>query len=238
LISQAGSDWITSFDAGWCDISDFSKILGWTSAKLGVRRRKEVVSTLDICLTLKHNMAFLQQFHAWGIKGIMVDFMDREDQLIVRFLERVAEETARNKLMVLFHGACKPVGLRKVYPNLINREGVAGHEFNKWTDRITPEHDLIIPFTRMIAGPLDYEGGGMINAQKNSFRIVDDVPMTQGTRIPSWPCMWYMKARCSSLGGISAITSGSRIMRLSMEKYPVYGMKPWCWMEKYPIISW
>jgi alpha-glucosidase len=134
-------------------------------------------------LTLKHNMTFLQQFHNWGIKGIMVDFMDREDQLMVRFLEHVAQETARNELMVLFHGACKPMGLRKAYPNLINREGVAGHEFNKWTERITPEHDLIIPFTRMIAGPLDYEGGGMINAQKNAFRIVDPVPMTQGTRI-------------------------------------------------------
>ena len=113
----------------------------------------------------------------------MVDFMDREDQLMVRFQETVARETANNRLMLLFHGASKPTGLRKTYPNVIIREGVMGHEYDKWSDRLTPEHNLIIPFTRMIAGPLDYEGGGMINAQKNAFRIVDPVPMTQGTRM-------------------------------------------------------
>jgi alpha-glucosidase len=146
-------------------------------------------------------MAFLQEFHQWGIRGIMVDFMDREDQLMIRFLEKVAQETAGNRLMVLFHGACKPAGLRKTYPNLINREGVAGHEFNKWTDRITPEHDLIIPFTRMIAGPLDYEGGGMINAQKDAFRIIEPVPMTQGTRIHQLAMYVVYESPLQFLGG-------------------------------------
>jgi alpha-glucosidase len=201
--SRFGLDYIF-LDAGWCDIGDFSKISPGMdiSEIVGYGAEKGVGIWLwTSALTLKHNMAFLQQFHTWGIKGIMVDFMDREDQLMVRFLERVAEETARNKLMVLFHGACKPVGLRKVYPNLINREGVAGHEFNKWTDRITPEHDLIIPFTRMIAGPLDYEGGGMINAQKNSFRIVDAVPMTQGTRIHQLAMYVVYESPLQFLGG-------------------------------------
>ncbi len=191
-------------DAGWCDIGDFSRISAGMNIQEIVRYGTEKgvgIWLWTSALTLKHNMTFLHQFHNWGIKGIMVDFMDREDQLMVRFLEKVAQETASNKLMVLFHGACKPMGLRKAYPNLINREGVAGHEFNKWTERITPEHDLIIPFTRMIAGPLDYEGGGMINAQKNAFRIVDPVPMTQGTRIHQLAMYVVYESPLQFLGG-------------------------------------
>jgi alpha-glucosidase len=183
--SRFGLDYIF-LDAGWCDVGDFSKLNPEVNVEEIVRygAGKQVGIWLwTSALTLKNNMSVLEHFSNQGIKGIMVDFMDREDQLMVRYLERVARETAKNRLMVLFHGASKPVGLRKAYPNVISREGVAGHEFDKWTERITPEHNLIIPFTRMIAGPLDYEAGGMINAQKNAFRVVDPVPMTQGTRI-------------------------------------------------------
>jgi len=173
-------------DAGWSDVGDFSKLNPAVDIPGIVKyaREKQVgVWLWTSALTLKNNPDFLPRFVQWGIKGIMVDFMDREDQQMIRFQEKTVRETAENKLMLLFHGASKPSGLRKAYPNLISREGVMGHEFNKWTDRVTPEHDLIIPFTRMIAGPMDYEGGGMINAQKDAFRIVDPAPMTQGTRI-------------------------------------------------------
>lgn len=173
-------------DAGWCEPSDFTKLNPEVDIPEIVRyaEQNHVGVWLWTCaLTLKNNMNYIPLFRQWGIKGIMADFMDREDQLMVRFQETVARETANNKLMLLFHGASKPTGLRKTYPNLINREGVMGHEFDKWSDRLTPEHNLIIPFTRMIAGPLDYEGGGMINAQKNAFRVVDPSPMTQGTRL-------------------------------------------------------
>jgi alpha-glucosidase len=183
--SRFGLDYVF-LDAGWCDVGDFNKRNPEVDIPELIRYGSEKQVGIWLwtsALTLKNNMAFLQKFSQWGVKGIMVDFMDREDQLMVRFLEQVALETSNNRLMVLFHGASKPVGLRKAYPNLISREGVAGHEFDKWTDRITPEHNLTIPFTRMIAGPLDYEAGGMINAQKNAFRIVDPIPMTQGTRI-------------------------------------------------------
>lgn len=185
FVSRFGMDYVF-LDAGWCDIGDFSKISDDMDIAEIVRYGAEKgvgIWLWTSALTLKGNLGFLKQFSQWGIKGIMVDFMDREDQLMIRYLEKLAQETARNKLMVLFHGASKPIGLRKTYPNVINREGVAGHEFNKWTNRITPDHNLIIPFTRMIAGPLDYETGGMINAQQDMFRIVDPIPMTQGTRI-------------------------------------------------------
>ncbi len=173
-------------DAGWCVPDDFTKLNPEVSIPEIVKyaEEKNVGVWLWTCaLTLKKNMNYLPLFHQWGIKGIMADFMDREDQVMIRFQESLARETAKNKLMLLFHGASKPTGLRKAYPNVINREGVMGHEFDKWSDRVTPEHNLIIPYTRMIAGPLDYEGGGMINAQKSDFRIVDPSPMTQGTRL-------------------------------------------------------
>jgi alpha-glucosidase len=173
-------------DAGWCEPGDFTKLNPDVSIPEIVKyaEQKNVGVWLWTCaLTLKNNMHYIPLFKQWGIKGIMADFMDREDQLMIRFQEEVARETAENKLMLLFHGASKPTGLRKMYPNVIIREGVMGHEYDKWSDRLTPEHNLIIPFTRMIAGPLDYEGGGMINAQKNAFRMVDPSPMTQGTRL-------------------------------------------------------
>jgi alpha-glucosidase len=173
-------------DAGWCDPGDFTKLNPEVNIPEIVRyaEQKNVGVWLWTCaLTLKNNMKYIPLFRQWGIKGIMADFMDREDQLMIRFQETVARETAKNRLMLLFHGASKPTGLRKMYPNVIIREGVMGHEYDKWSDHLTPEHNLIIPFTRMIAGPLDYEGGGMINAQKGDFRIVNSSPMTQGTRL-------------------------------------------------------
>jgi len=173
-------------DAGWSDINDLTKLNPDVDLPgiLAYAREKNVGVWLWTCAnTIKNQMECLKQFSSWGIRGIMVDFMDREDQAMIRFQEYMARETAANRLMLLFHGASKPAGLRKAYPNVIIREGVMGHEFDKWSDRLTPEHNLIIPFTRMIAGPMDYEGGGMINAQMNAFRIVDPAPMTQGTRI-------------------------------------------------------
>ena len=119
-----------------------------------------------------------------GVKGFKVDFMNRDDQLMVDFYTRMAETAARYHLLVDFHGAFKPCGLQRPYPNVINHEGVAGLEQMKWAqptvDQVT--YDVQIPFIRMFAGPLDYTQGAMRNANRRNYRPVNSEPMSQGTR--------------------------------------------------------
>jgi len=124
----------------------------------------------------------LAQYKKWGAVGIKVDFMARADQYMVNFYERVAATAAKNQLMVDLHGAFKPVGLNRKYPNVMSYEGVRGAENDKWEAEITPAHNLTLPFIRMAAGPMDYTPGAMINANKKDFSIVYSEPMSQGTR--------------------------------------------------------
>jgi alpha-glucosidase len=125
--------------------------------------------------------AAFENFSRWGISGIKVDFMNRDDQQMVDFYYRVAEETARRKLLVIFHGAYKPDGLRRTYPNALTREGLIEIEQNQVTGNATPDYDLLFPFIRMVAGPADYLPGSLMNAQKHEFRLLVP-PMSQGTR--------------------------------------------------------
>ncbi|HLF34886.1 MAG TPA: glycoside hydrolase family 97 catalytic domain-containing protein, partial [Cyclobacteriaceae bacterium] len=108
-------------------------------------------------------------YEKWGIAGVKIDFMARDDQDMVNFYEKVVKKAAENKLMMDFHGAYKPTGLRRTYPNLITREGVLGNEYNKWSDLVTPEHNCTLPFTRMLAGPMDYTPGAFINRTAEKF---------------------------------------------------------------------
>ena len=124
----------------------------------------------------------LDSYASWGVKGIKVDFMQRADQYMVNFYARVAREAAQRKLLVDFHGAFKPTGLHRAFPNVLSYEGVRGLEHSKWSDQIDPEHDLILPFIRMSAGPMDYTPGAMDNAGKGDFFPRFNRPMSQGTR--------------------------------------------------------
>jgi len=124
----------------------------------------------------------LDQFARWGVKGIKVDFMQREDQWMVNFYERVAREAAARKLLVDFHGAYKPTGLYRTWPHVITSEGVLGLEQSKWGDLASPDHAVTFPFMRMLAGPVDYTPGAMINATKRDFKPVFNRPGSQGTR--------------------------------------------------------
>lgn len=121
-------------------------------------------------------------YEKWGVAGIKVDGIDRDDQEMVNFYEKWTRKAAEHHLIVDFHGAYKPTGLRRTYPNLLLREAVMGMEYSKWSDRVTPEYNVTIPFTRMLAGPMDYTPGGFRNTIRGQFKIQDIAPMTQGTR--------------------------------------------------------
>lgn len=121
-------------------------------------------------------------YEKWGAAGIKVDYMNRDDQEMVDYYERVVRKAAEHHLTVDFHGAYKPTGLRRAYPNLLTREGVMGMEYSKWSDRVTPGYDVTIPFTRMLAGPMDFTPGAFHNAARGEFKALDIAPMSQGTR--------------------------------------------------------
>ncbi len=121
-------------------------------------------------------------FDDWGIAGLKVDFMQRDDQWMVNYYWRIAEEAAKRKFLVDFHGSYKPAGLHRTYPNVITREGVRGLEWNKWGDKSGPDMAVTLPFIRMFAGPMDYTPGAMLNATKADFNPVFATPMSQGTR--------------------------------------------------------
>ncbi|WP_435134507.1 glycoside hydrolase family 97 protein [Formosa sp. A9] len=124
----------------------------------------------------------LETYKHWGAKGIKIDYMQRNDQYMVNSYEQIAKLCAELELLVDFHGAFKPSGLRRTYPNVVNYEGVKGSENNKWSNEVTPEHNVTLPFIRMVAGPLDYTPGAMSNTQEINFSISFDRPMSQGTR--------------------------------------------------------
>ena len=121
-------------------------------------------------------------FEKWGVSGVKVDFMNRDDQEMVNFYQETVAKAAEHHLTVDFHGAYKPTGLRRTYPNLLTREGVMGLEYSKVSYRETPMHTTTIPFTRMLAGPMDYTPGCFSNATREQFRPREVQPMCQGTR--------------------------------------------------------
>ncbi|HXS58620.1 MAG TPA: glycoside hydrolase family 97 catalytic domain-containing protein [Hanamia sp.] len=172
---------------------------GWTKTTLDVMHPNpnidipELVAygkkkNVDIILwvlwnPLDENMdAILDLYKSWGVKGIKVDFMARAEQYMVNFFTRTAMACAKRELLADLHGAYKPTGLHRTYPNVLSFESVHGLENDKWDTTITPTHDATIPFTRMMAGPMDFTPGAMRNAVKGNFNAVYTQPMSQGTR--------------------------------------------------------
>lgn len=125
-----------------------------------------------------------EHYSKMGIKGFKIDFMDRDDQIMVDFHRRAAQTAAKYGMMVDFHGTYKPTGLHRTYPNVVNYEGVHGLEQMKWSkedvDQVT--YDVTVPYIRMMAGPMDYTQGAMRNAARGNYRPVNSEAMSQGTR--------------------------------------------------------
>ncbi len=121
-------------------------------------------------------------YEQWGIKGIKVDFMDRDDQAMVDYYHRLLTKAGQHHLMVDLHGAEHPTGLARTYPHYLTQEGVMGAEYNKWSRRVTATHNVTLPYTRMLLGPMDYTPGGFRNVAPAAFNPRNDLPFVQTTR--------------------------------------------------------
>ena len=126
--------------------------------------------------------ANLDMFSRMGVSGLKVDFFDRADQRIVDFVNKLAEECAKRKLLLNLHGMYKPTGITRTYPNIVNIEGVLGLEYNKFSDKCTPTHNLTIPFVRNVVGPMDYTPGSMRHVTPDKFQKSWENPYSMTTR--------------------------------------------------------
>ena len=174
------------FDEGWSKPEDLEKINPDMDmdALFAYAKQKNVGIILWVtgrALEEKFESSFAK-FSKWGCVGVKVDFLCRDDQAMVNFYERVAKTAAGYHMLVDFHGAYKPTGFSRTYPNALTREGVKGLENVKWSKDITPAHDCTLPFTRMFAGTMDYTPGAMHNENQKTFAINYSEPMSMGTR--------------------------------------------------------
>ncbi|MES2376091.1 MAG: glycoside hydrolase family 97 protein [Bacteroidota bacterium] len=176
-----------NLDDGWSDPFDLLKpTKDLDMEELISYAHKKNVGVILWCVwhTLNRQMIpALDMCEKWGIAGLKVDFMDRDDQVMIEFHERLLKEAAKRKLLVDFHGAFHPSGMSRTYPNNINVEGVKGLEWNKFDKNgVSPQHDVSIPFIRMFAGSMDYTPGAMQNYNQTDWKQVFNRPTSQGTR--------------------------------------------------------
>lgn len=173
-------------DAGWSAVTDLFKPNPAVSMDtiLDHSRRQGVgLSMWTLVQTLEKQMdSALDRFQRWGVDLIMTDFFDRDDQKAVNLHHRIAEACAKRGIMVMFHGSFPGKGFERTHPNAVAREGAMGSEYNIWGDKVTPQHDLILPYTRMLAGGFDYEPGILNNANQKGTRPVAGVVTSAGTR--------------------------------------------------------
>jgi alpha-glucosidase len=173
-------------DAGWADGRDITKLRGNVDVPELVRYAAAKNVKVWIWLYSTSVMDQMKEafplFEKWGVAGVKIDFINRDDQDGIKFYYDVAREAAEHHLMVDFHGASKPWGIERTYPNVLSYEAVLGAENNKVGRRDSPVDRTVFPFTRMVAGPLDYTPGGFNNATEDDFVPRDQSPMVMGTR--------------------------------------------------------
>lgn len=187
--SKQGIDYVI-LDEGWAvnGTADLMKVVPEIDLNeliaYGKQKRVDIVLWAGYYAFDRDMENVCRHYAAMGVKGFKIDFMDRDDQPMTDFYYKAAETAAKYKLFVDFHGAYKPTGIQRTYPNVMNFEGVHGLEQMKWSpptvDQVT--YDVTMPYIRMFAGPIDYTQGAMRNAAKDSYRPVHSEPMSQGTR--------------------------------------------------------
>ncbi|WP_263383072.1 glycoside hydrolase family 97 protein [Granulicella arctica] len=173
-------------DAGWAVGRDITRMNG----KIDVPELTRYAATKNVkvwiwCYSesvMKQMQEAFPLFENWGVAGIKIDFINRDDQQGVQFYYDTAREAAAHHLMVDFHGTRTPWGLERTYPNVMSYEGVLGLENNKVGRRDSPTDRAVFPFTRLLAGPMDYTAGAFRNATEDGFSARDSEPMAMGTR--------------------------------------------------------
>lgn len=183
--SKYGIEYVI-LDEGWYKLGDLLTFSAGMDIKeiVDYGKKKNVGIILWVIwktLDDQFEQAF-DMFTKLGAVGVKVDFMQRDDQPVVQYYYKIAHEAAKRKLLVDFHGAYKPTGLYRTYPNVITNEGLKGLEHNKWSENADPLTAVTYPFVRMLAGPMDYTPGAMHNATKDAFKSIFNTPMSQGTR--------------------------------------------------------
>lgn len=149
--------------------------------KYGKSKNVKIVLWLT-WLTVENNMDLFKTFSEWGIAGVKIDFMDRSDQWMVGYYERVAREAAKNHLFVDYHGAFKPAGMERALPNILSYEGVVGMEQNIGGGRATPNNNAYLPFMRNAVGPMDFTPGAMNSVHPEDYKSTRTNPVSIGTR--------------------------------------------------------
>jgi alpha-glucosidase len=230
------------FDDGWCPKDDLlHEVPGLNMAEVTAYAKTKGVDVMLWVIwhsLLKQWGPAFDQFEKWGIKGIKMDFMNRDDQQMVEFYEAVAQKAAEKKMVVDFHGAYKPCGLSRKYPNVLTREALIEFEQNGGSNDDNPQHHNLLPYIRMFTGPMDYIPGTMRNSTKGNFRAIGDYPMGQGTRahsmalfvilsspmemLPDSPSDYYREKECTDfLAKIPVEWNETRLLKGKISKYTV-----------------
>ena len=174
-------------DAGWSNIFDLSRVNPKFDAQelINYAKSKNVgVFLWCVAAALRENTdQYMKMVSDWGAVGLKVDFFDRDDQLALKWMEDIAASAAKYQLMINYHGCAKPTGLQRTYPNIVTFEAVRGGECTKWDITANPKHHVTFPFSRMLAGSLDYTPGAMRNRSLQTFRPLDPgMPYSLGSR--------------------------------------------------------
>jgi alpha-glucosidase len=183
--AQSGFEYML-VDAGWYDSRDITKMNGRVDVPALVRYAKPKNVKVWIWLPYRGTDVQMDEafpvYEKWGVAGLKIDFIQRDDQRGVEFYYRVARKAAEHHLMVDFHGSTKPSGLERTYPNVMGYEAVLGMEQSKAGGRDNPDHHAMLPFTRMLLGQMDYTPGAFSNATREGFTPRMRNPEVMGTR--------------------------------------------------------
>lgn len=227
-------------DDGWsdaCDLRIINKNLNLDELSAYAKEKGVGLVFWVHAFALKQDISgYLDFFKSKGAVGIKVDFFARDDQDAVNLFHQIAQAALDRQLIVDFHGICKPIGLNRTYPNVLTSEGLIEFEMNGVTDWDNPEHHTLLPFIRMVSGPMDYLPGTLNNAQKHEFYKNGDRPVGLGSRshsmalnvlfespitmLPDSPSDYLENEECTSfLSQIPVVWDETRVIDAKIGEY-------------------